>query len=219
MIKRMLFASFIGFLFSFSHFSAKASILPKIRKNIKPNVEQAPVDNIETSSDCHKIIKAIEEKHHIPANLLAAVATIESHKRPWAVNVRGKSRYFATKSDAVHFIQQQKDKGVKNIYVGCMQICLKSHGKKFKDIDHAISPYHNITYAAKLLKQLYNRFGSWEHAVMHYNASSRKVSYTHRVFALWGETPHLLTAANTTQAPSKHIRIAFGPGVGVRSRD
>jgi hypothetical protein len=201
---------------------AYASIAPSIKSSVSDHIK-----NQHVSDDCHALIKKMEREHDIPDNLLAAVATVESRKKPWAVNARGRSRFFSTKEDALTFIHQQKNKGVKHIYVGCMQICLKTHGPKFKDIEHLLTPYHNIEYAAKLLKKLYQRFGSWESAVMHYNASSRRESYRNRVVALWNN-PQALSMQQTScisdaagvhpheREKPKHVRIAFGPGVGVR---
>jgi hypothetical protein len=217
MIKRILCISFVTLL---SGFSAKASILPKISKKKIENSTPHEGLSIENSSDCHEIIKHIEKQHNLPANLLAAVATIESHKKPWAVNVKGRSHNFSSKEAAVKFIQKKKDEGAKQIYVGCMQICLKSHGMKFKDVDHAITPYHNINYAAKLLKQLYRQYGSWESAVKYYNASLQKESYTDRVFSMLGGRSDVASRVNSDQTTrplkKQHVRIAFGPGAGVR---
>lgn len=200
-------------------FSLKANVLPKIKKSSKENTNSHEV------TDCQAIIKHFENEYRIPKNLLAAVATVESRNKPWSVNARGRSHVFPTKNEAVSFIEKQKLRGTKNIYVGCMQICLKSHGKRFQTIDHALTPYNNIRYAAKLLRSLFDRFGSWESALMHYNASSRKVSYKNRVLAIWGGDKADLVPtsfANQVQAPEQtprtpHIKIGFGPGMGIHS--
>jgi hypothetical protein len=54
---------------------------------------------------------------------------------------------------------------------------------------------------------------------MHYNASSKRVSYTKRVMSIWGGNTKYDAAQDSTlnkQRPN-HLRIGFGPGIGVHS--
>lgn len=191
-----------------------ANILPKIKRYKDHNN-----DTLEQSLDCQKIIRKIEVEYNIPTNLLAAVATVESGQKPFAVYARGRSKYFSSHDEAVKFVIAQKKKKVKNLYVGPMQICLKSHGKQFESIEHALTPYNNIRFAAQLLISLHKKYGTWDKAVMHYNASSRKVSYTKRVMAIWGGDSDFSNIknhmTNSNIPKQKHVRIGFGPGIGV----
>ncbi len=219
MIKRIITIGLLVIAALASPFALKANVLPKIKKSSKGS------SNSHETTDCQAIIKHFENEYNIPENLLSAVAMVESGKYPWSINARGRAHVFRTKGEALSFIEKQKKRGTKNIYVGCMQICLKSHGKRFETLDHALTPYNNIRYAAKLLRGLFDRFGSWESALMHYNASSRKVSYKNRVLAIWGGDKADLVStsfANKTKvsedvAKVPHIKIAFGPGTGIRS--
>lgn len=195
----------------------KANMLPKIKRHRDQTNEI-----LEQSLDCQEIIKKIETDYNIPTNLLAAVATVESGQKPFAVYARGRSKYFSSHDEAVRFVTEQKKKGVKNLYVGPMQICLKSHGKQFESIEHALTPYNNIRFAAQLLMSLYKKYGTWDKAVMHYNASSRRVSYTNRVMAIWGGDSDYANIKNKTansDAPKqRHVHVGFGPGIGVHSK-
>ena len=208
MIKRIITVS----LFCLSALSCpvKSGFLPKIRK---PNTSNP---SLEHSTDCLEIISQIETVYNIPKNLLAAVAMVESGQKPFAVHVEGKSRFFKSHKDAVKYVTAKKEKGAA-LFVGPMQICLKSHGRKFKSIEHALNPYNNISFAAELLQSLHKRHGTWYKAVMHYNASSRRVSYTNRVMAIWGGRDKLESLANA-EASHKKIRVAFGPGAGIHSK-
>lgn len=191
----------------------KATILPKIKRPKDSNNE-----SLEQSHNCQEIISKIEAEYQIPTNLLAAVATVESNQKPFAVYASGRSKFFSSHDEAVKFVTAQSKKGLRHLYVGPMQICLKSHGKNFESIEHALTPYNNIRFAAQLLMSLYKKYGTWDKAVMHYNASSRRVSYTKRVMAIWGKNDiPTMHAANNSQK-QQHVHIGFGPGVGVHSK-
>ncbi len=160
-------------------FPVKATMLPKIRNS------HNETNALLHSADCLEIISQMEEEYNIPKNLLAAVAMVESGQKPYAVHSRGRARYFKSHADAVKYVSEQAQKGG-NLYLGAMQLCFKSHKTKLKSIERALNPYHNIRFAAELLTSLYKKHGTWFDAVKYYNASSRRVSYTKRVMAIWG---------------------------------
>jgi soluble lytic murein transglycosylase-like protein len=209
MIKRIITASLLGF--SAFALPVKASMLPKIKKSNETNNEL-----LSKSINCAEIIGHMEEEYNIPKNLLAAVAMVESKHEPFAVYSGGNSRFFKSLSDAAHYVKEQKEMGVKNVFVGPMQICLQSHGRKFDNVEHALNPHQNIRFAAQLLASLHKKHGTWFDAVKHYNASRNKVAYTKRVMAIWGERDHSKSLSKIQQS-SKKIRVAFGPGAGIVS--
>lgn len=141
-----------------------------------------------TKVNCFKIIRDAEIKHGIPKDLLYSIAYVESRGRPWTVYANGEGKYFASITKAQQFIEDQKEDGTEIFFVGCMQLCMKSHGKKFKEIKDILDPEKNIYFAAKLLKQLYKKFGNWEDAVKYYNASTQKEAYLKRVMKIWEKT-------------------------------
>lgn len=138
--------------------------------------------------NCFKIIRDAEIKHGIPKDLLYSIAYVESRGRPWTVYANGEGKYFASLTKAQQFIEDQKECGTENFFVGCMQLCMRSHGKKFKKVQDILDPEKNIHFAAKLLKQLYRKFGNWEDAIKYYNASTRKEAYLKRVMKIWERT-------------------------------
>ncbi len=137
--------------------------------------------------NCKEIISQIEQQYNIPKHLLAAIANVESKGQPWAVWARGKSYYFKNHGQAQTFVQQQRNKGVSQMFLGCMQICMKTHGHKFSSAADALDPHKNIRYAAQLLKRLHKKYGNWEDAVMYYNASSNREAYKEKVFRIWNK--------------------------------
>ena len=209
MIKRIVITTLLGF--STLSFSVNANVLPKVKKN-----QAHGRDTLKHSTDCSEIISQIEAEYSIPKNLLAAVSLVESGQEPFAVHSRGRARYFKSHADAVKYVSGQMEKGG-TLYLGAMQLCFKSHKTKLKSVERALNPYHNIRFAAELLKSLYEKHGTWFDAVKYYNASTRRTAYTKRVMAVWGgrDKSQLMS---TLQAPNKKIRVAFGPGAGIHSK-
>lgn len=172
----------------------------------------APAHVKNTKVDCAQIIKKHEAQHNIPDQLLGAIAHVESKQHPWAVNAQGKSRFFKSKEAAVAHVDTLKKKKVKNIGVGCMQINLSAH--KFKSLDIALDPENNIAYAAKLIRRLYDQYGSWDVAVRYYHTSNPKYNqaYKARVYRVWN-------GKIQTKKPSPdRVKIGFGPGVGIGNK-
>ncbi|MCX7337699.1 MAG: transglycosylase SLT domain-containing protein [Alphaproteobacteria bacterium] len=195
-------------------FGAVRSI-PRIKTGPKLGAQKschlsAAEPSLRTSTNCQAIIEHFEKQYGIPDKLLTAIASVESKKSPWAVNAQCRSHFFSKKEDAVSHIKKLQSQGVKNINVGCMQINLPSHGKKFKSIDEAVTPFQNISYAAKLVRHLYDHHGSWEKAVKYYHSDSphHNVSYKKRVFSVWEKHKQrsaapLPAAASSHQAPGQ----------------
>jgi soluble lytic murein transglycosylase-like protein len=186
--------------------------------------------NLQESLNCATLISHFEKKYGIPEKLLWAIARVESKEKPWAVYARGRSHFFSSKEVAIAHVEKLKARGVKNINVGCMQINLQSHGKRFKTLGHAFTPYNNIEYAAKLMKRLYDQHGSWEEAVRYYHSSLavHNVGYKHRVYSHWADAKgEVYTAAydapvadslEKAQEKAPFFKVGFGPGVGVSKK-
>ena len=132
----------------------------------------------------------IGKKHSIPHKLLSSISLVESGIKkensfiswPWTLNVDGKSKFFKNKSETLEFLNQNFDKK-ENIDVGCMQISLKYHGKKFKNFSEILDPSKNVEYAALFLKKLYKKHKRWNEAVGRYHSSNpqKKIRYIKKV--------------------------------------
>ena len=123
-----------------------------------------------------------KKKYNIKKHLLTTIASIESGRWneteqkklawPWTINAQGKGYYFNTKAEAVQKVKELQKRGITSIDVGCMQINLSYHGQKFKSIEEALDPKHNVEYAAKFLTNLYeNNNHDWLKAAMTYHSS------------------------------------------------
>lgn len=127
------------------------------------------------NKDCiQSIIEKNEVENNIPKGILTSIAKVESKCKPYAVNTRKKSYTFDNKEQAVNFVNAAVKKGDTNISIGCFQLHYKSHRSKFASIASMLTPEENIAYGARLLKELYNRHGSWEKAIKFYHAKSSK---------------------------------------------
>lgn len=146
---------------------------------------------------CDYHIKRLEKEQGIPAQLLLAIAKVESghvdQKQgrmvawPWTINVQGKGYKFRTKLEAVQAIKKHLADGVKSIDVGCMQVNLAYHGDAFESIEHAIEPKQNVEYAAQFLRNLRDEHSSWTTAVAHYHSATpaHHIPYRQKVFEMW----------------------------------
>ncbi|MEZ5691259.1 MAG: transglycosylase SLT domain-containing protein [Rickettsiales bacterium] len=133
---------------------------------------------------CTKYLQRYERKYGIPAHLLSAISSTESgryHKGlkiklpwPWTINVEGKGYFFNSKEEAIQKVRALRQRGIKSIDVGCMQVNLLHHPNAFPSLEHAFEPKYNIEYAAKFLRELYNEEKSWKKAATYYHSKTPK---------------------------------------------
>jgi soluble lytic murein transglycosylase-like protein len=127
----------------------------------------------------------------IPADLLYAVALTESGRRdqdgflkpwPWALNVAGTSRFFATRAEAETALAEALPTGV-NVDVGLMQISTRWHGERLGSIQEALAPYRNLRLGAAILLECRRTAGEWTTAVGCYHSRNpeRAAAYAARV--------------------------------------
>lgn len=124
----------------------------------------------------------ISSNYEIPSEVLYSIAMQESMPPrnfikginkpwPWTLNCNGEGHYFATKKNAIDFASLSITAG-KNCDLGLMQISWKWHKQRFDSIHDALDPYINIKIGAEILKEQFNKSGSWEHAVGAYHSPS-----------------------------------------------
>jgi hypothetical protein len=127
---------------------------------------------------------------------MAAIARVESGHAaragaprrawPWTLNRGGNGGYFETKGAALAELQLALEAGVTNIDIGCMQLNWRWHGAAFEDPAHMIEPTANTAYAARFLRELHDRLGSWEAAAGAYHSmdDDRAEGYRRKVAAV-----------------------------------
>jgi soluble lytic murein transglycosylase-like protein len=126
---------------------------------------------------CETYLDRYSKQEEVPLGVLYAVGMTESGKKgrlhPFAMNIEGETVIKRSQKDALKEFAAARRKGKKLIDLGCMQVNHHYHGKNFDSVEAMLDPEANIRYAAKLLRQLNQRTGSWTAAVALYHASPR----------------------------------------------
>lgn len=138
---------------------------------------------------CASFAEEAAARHGVPAKLMSAISLVETQRNgrswPWTLNEGGQGHYFATKGEALAYLEDAVARGVRNIDVGCMQLNFRWHAAGFTSLDAMLDPRANTNYAALFLTELKQRLGSWEEATKHYHSSDdqRGSNYRDKVVA------------------------------------
>lgn len=171
---------------------------------------------------CRVAVRAAERAAGIPAQLLSAIARVESGRRdpatgqfapwPWTINVEGQGFFFDTKAEAVAAVRRHQQAGARSIDVGCMQVNLLHHPTAFAGLEQAFDPATNAAYAARFLLELRGKTGGdWQRAAAFYHSQTpeRADDYQRRVMAAWPEETRL--APDTTRAATAQAWLRGQP--------
>lgn len=152
----------------------------------------SPIARAAQPVDCEIHARAAEQAHGIPPGLIIAIARTESGRTqrgktfaawPWTLNVQGKGHYFKSRAATLAHLTETLNSGVRSVDIGCMQINYRWHSQEFPNVEAMLDPVTNTDYAARYLKSLYDRTGSWETATAHYHSRDpdRGAAYQSRV--------------------------------------
>lgn len=123
---------------------------------------------------CEREMARAARQHGIPLGILYAVGLTETGRRgalhPFALGADGQTVLAKDINEAMANFEAMRGKGLKLIDLGCMQINHYYHGDKFASVQAMFDPARNVDYAARFLKELKQREGSWTMAVARYNA-------------------------------------------------
>jgi len=123
---------------------------------------------------CERHMVRASEAHGVPLGMLYAVGLTETGRagslQPYALNVEGQAVYGVTLAEALERFQAATRRGARLIDLGCMQINHHYHGEQFASVREMLDPARNVDYAARFLKRLHAREGSWTLAVARYHA-------------------------------------------------
>jgi soluble lytic murein transglycosylase-like protein len=123
---------------------------------------------------CERQMARAAQVHGIPLGILYAVGLTETGSRgalhPYALGAEGQTVFAKNLDEAMADFEAMRRRGVKLIDLGCMQINHYYHGDKFASVRAMFDPAKNVDYAARFLKELKQREGSWTMAVARYNA-------------------------------------------------
>lgn len=155
--------------------------------------------------DCRAYIPGAERYYDLPPGLLSAVAAVESGHYPWTINLAGKAVATPDFASAAKLLRSADGLPRRDVAVGCLQIHMRYHLQKFPAPEWALVPAYNVWYGAGLLRELKDRYGDWETAVGHYNASdpaARKL-YVSQVASRLAAAPRKIDSA----AEAARLRI------------
>ena len=162
---------------------------------------------IEEDFVCLNATMQAEEEYQIQKHLLTSISSIESGRWhngqqekaawPWTVNVKGKGYFYKTKAEAVAAVKKWQARGYTSIDVGCMQVNLRFHGKKFANIEDAFDPKKNVDVAAQFLKKRYEKRGDWMRAATDYHSKKPSKARAYK--------KKLLTALNNAREVSERF--------------
>lgn len=134
--------------------------------------------------------RAVARAEGVPADMLYALACAESGRRlddgvirpwPWALNVDGESRFYASRVAAHQDLTRELARRT-NIDIGLGQINWRWHQTRLRSPWQALDPYFNLATAAQLLRAEYERCDckSWWIAVERYHAPGESVAALER---------------------------------------
>ena len=123
---------------------------------------------------CEREMLRAAHRHGIPLGVLYAVGLTETGRgdalRPYALNIEGRAVYLSDSRAALERFRAAQQAGARSIDIGCMQINYRFHGQNFASLEDMLEPAKNVDYAARFLRQLREREGSWTMAVARYHA-------------------------------------------------
>lgn len=123
---------------------------------------------------CERQIQNAAAQYGIPEGILYSVGLTETGRKgslsPYALNVEGKAYFPGSLQEAFAQVATARGQGAKLIDIGCMQINLMYHGERFASLQDMFDPAQNVAYAARFLRELYDRHETWTMAVARYHA-------------------------------------------------
>ncbi len=123
---------------------------------------------------CEREMGLAAKRYDVPLAVLYAVGLSETGRlgslQPFALNIEGPSFFAPSLAEALRLFDAAQKRGARLIDVGCMQIDHFYHGQHFRSVAAMFDPHENVDYAARLLRELRAREGSWTLAAARYHA-------------------------------------------------
>ena len=125
-------------------------------------------------SVCEREMTRASARYEVPLGVLYAVGMTETGRKgslqPYAMNIEGRAHFAESAGEAVRVFAAARGRGARLIDLGCMQINHHYHGERFASVEAMLDPGSNVDYAARFLRELREREGSWTMAVARYHA-------------------------------------------------
>ncbi len=114
------------------------------------------------------------KKYDVPLAVLYAVGLTETGQKgslhPYALNIEGPSYFDNNLPQAIQRFEAARKGGATLIDIGCMQINHHYHSSHFRSVEDMFDPSLNVDYAARFLRELRSKEGSWTLAAARYHA-------------------------------------------------
>ena len=142
------------------------------------------------------LYRTVAAEYGIPPLLLYAIACVESTTPladrtvkpwPWTLSINAAPYYYATQTEALAALHWARQRPVKQLGIGLMQIEWRYHRQRLPDLASALDPAFNLRTGAAILRTEYrNAGGDWDLAVKRYHSRTphRQEGYVKRVNAV-----------------------------------
>jgi len=170
----------------------------------------AAISSGAVAADIPILYRRAADIHHVPADLLYAMALAESGRTfreshahnlgtaetsgedrqpwPWALNVCGRGAFFRDRRAAFRAVLLAMAQRCESIDIGLMQVNWRYHHHRLIHPWRALDPYTNLEAAADIFRECYDRLRDWWASVGCYHTPSNEqhaTRYRERVRRLW----------------------------------
>ena len=181
----------------------------------------SPATEIIPAAMCEAAIGNAERRYGLPARMLASIGLVESGRTdagtgrtrpwPWSVQANNVGRYFATKAEAIKWVEDAEAQGITSIDVGCLQVNLFFHARAFDALDTAFDPIRNVDYAARFLLQLHAETNDWVQAIGFYHSRTPALAavYQQHVQRFMGGAQAVAPVSQPEVTPAAQLSVAW----------
>lgn len=137
---------------------------------------------------CERAAVQAGQQMGVPVAVMQALTLTETGRRmdgrlrpwPWAINHAGDGQWFATEAEAQAYADRALSQGMRNFDVGCFQLNHRWHGDAFPDLATMFDPLGNALYAARFMREQYDRHGDWISAAGAYHSNTPEYAERYR---------------------------------------
>lgn len=149
---------------------------------------EKPDATVDPAALCDAAALRAAAENAVPPEVMLAITRVETGRRiagrlrpwPWAVNVEGKGRWFATRAEAEAHLAAAIEQGRVSADAGCFQINYRWHGMHFPSSDAMFDPLLNARHAARFLAGLEAGSGDWAAAAGAYHSRTPALAARYR---------------------------------------
>lgn len=147
--------------------------------------------------NCDRIVEQAAQRHNVPAGLMSAMSRALLAKTdrpqmmpnsPWTISLGSNVVAYDSAAEMEAQLENLIMEGEEDLNLGCMQLNLIWHGDHFYSLQDMINPEHSAEYAASVLSDLHNEYGSWQRAIRIFHGDTNETErYVKSVLRLYDE--------------------------------